>query len=267
MLIIVINVITVAVALLVNPILYSWTAGLKYDVQSESFYVVITGEGWVAPPPRIDTRYVDVKLIIGNATMDLTRVDLTIDVYPVVFDFNVSRVFKSEEFNVSVFPDVKLYVDIRGYVPFPASVITVLNNGCYLLLYYLPEQLNTTVNLCYYYVNPTLTIFNEESGDVEVLLELHKGDGSTTMEQYVVKQKSTRSIQFNEIIRPLVREEKLKYMFFEVVLEDGKPALRLLNVLHVLIVAWNSVSVFIALVLCKSSKRTRKVTYRKAVNR
>ncbi|MEM4762860.1 MAG: hypothetical protein QXH78_02375 [Desulfurococcaceae archaeon] len=266
-LVMIVNLILLLIVLLLDPTLYSWTPSLRYNVFSEDLYVIFAGEGWVAPPPYMQMENIDVKLIIGNTTMDLTRVNLTPNITPVLFEFNVSREFRRDEFNISLFPDVKLYIDIKGYVPIPASLVTIMDNGCYLLHYYLPGQLNATINLCYFYINPTLTISNGESGNLEVILELHRSDGGTIVEKYIVKPHDVEITQYTGLIRPLIRKEKLKYMLFDATIEDDKSTIRLSNVQHIVFTVVNLLLLLTALISCRSRSIRNRSAFTKSKSR
>gem|GEM_PF-4132182 len=233
--IVVVNLLVVYVALAMDPVIHVHEPRIEYDVHSSDYYVVISGEGWFKPPLFINVDHALVELLVGNITLQLAWINLTSDNTPVLFEFNTSREFRSEELNVSVFPEVKLYVDLKGYVPIPANAVALDHNGCYILFYYLAEQLNTTVQLCYYYVDPVLTIINSEPADLKALLETLYVDGKASSKEYVVKRNSNMSIEFSGVTKILIREEKMAYPLFEIKVENGKAYLRLSNLIYVVI--------------------------------
>lgn len=248
--IVVVNLVVIYVALTMNPAIYIHEPKIKYDIRSNNFYVVISGEGWFNPPSFITVDHIVVELFVGNITLEIARVNLTSNNTPILFEFNTSREFRSEEFNVTIFPDVRLYVNVKGYVPIPANVVALDHNGCYILFYYLPEQLNTTIQLCYYYVDPVLTIVNGEPGELKVLLEVIHVDGNTSSEEYIIKQSSNISTKFPGVIRPLIKQEKIIYSLFDIKIENGKVYLRLSNLIHIVIIVINTPFLISAVRIC-----------------
>jgi hypothetical protein len=136
---------------------------------------------------------VSVSLLIGNYTMGPFKVDIVdtgVQRIGLIDVKSVQELPYSYFSNISLLTDVRLRVNIPGFEPFMSTSLNYVGGGCYEYLYMLPSlDLNTTVYLCYYYLDPYIEINNGESSELVATFEI-RGVNYSRLEEITVQPRA-----------------------------------------------------------------------------
>ena len=187
---------------------------------------------------------VSVSLLIGNYTMGPFNVDIVdtgVQKIGLIDIKSVQELSYSYFSNISFLTDVRLRVNIEAFEPFMSTRLNYVGGGCYEYLYLLPSlDLNTTVYLCYYYLDPYIEINNGESSELVATFEI-RGVNYSRLEEITVQPRANYSRRILGYVKPPLqpRELKLSNFLYWVDVREGYKVLDMRRNIHLVLIPPN----------------------------
>ncbi|WP_048813454.1 hypothetical protein [Desulfurococcus mucosus] len=223
-------------------------------------YLWVNASGYITPPKTLLSANDTLKLSlrIGDHTMPIGEVHVVegVDMYDVEYVGGVRLPVDVE--NLTAITSVKLDAGLKGYEPYPPSVLTSPEQGHWLLVFYSPYLLNVTVNLYVLPVDPAIEIHNEGWGFYKCTIEVHGVDGLASRIEKQLPPGSTVNLSISGIGIPVFTLQEVSLGPFVFTLTDGRLALDLGRYIAWVIAVEASVLSVLMLVVCRKRPRKRK---------